>query len=105
MKNISAGFYVDKDVFLQERAGVFSRCWQLFGQVEQVEEQGSYICGDLAGLAVFVIRSHDNELGAFRSVCRHRGARLVEPGTGGCKRLRRPYHNSPYTKFKEGSDI
>lgn len=96
MKNMSAGFYVDKAVFQQERTGLFTGTWQLFGHSDQVHEPGRYISDDIAGMAVFVIRSHDNELRAFRNVCRHRGARLLEAGTGECKRLRCPYHNWVY---------
>ena len=96
MQNMPASRYTDKDVFEQEQRTLFRQHWQLFCHTAQLKDNGDYVSGDIAGMAVMAIRGSDGELRAFLNVCRHRGARLLEPGTGNCDTLRCPYHNWLY---------
>ena len=96
MQNMSASRYTDKHIFEQEQHTLFRRHWQLFCHKAQLKDHGDYVSGDVAGMAVMAIRGSDGELRAFLNVCRHRGARLLEPGTGNCDTLRCPYHNWTY---------
>ena len=93
MKNMPASRYTDKHIFEQEQRSLFRRHWQLFCHAAQLKDHGDYVSGDIAGMAVIAIRGNDGELRAFLNVCRHRGAQLLEPGTGNCDTLRCPYHN------------
>ncbi len=45
---------------------------------------------------MFAIRSDDGVLRAFRNVCVHRGARLLEEGVGHCHAIQCPYHHWLY---------
>lgn len=99
--NLSSGYYVDGEVFCRERQSVFSRSWQLLGPVSRLEQAGQYISADIAGMKVFAIRGRDGSLRAFRNVCRHRGAQLLEAGEGSCRLVRCPYHNWSYADSGE----
>ena len=84
--------YVDPAVLPRERNEIFARTWQMLGPAAQVAERGQYVSADIAGIKVFAIRGRDGALRAFRNVCRHRGAQLLEEGTGRCATIRCPYH-------------
>ncbi|OED44457.1 hypothetical protein AB833_01600 [Chromatiales bacterium (ex Bugula neritina AB1)] len=96
MLNMAARHYTDEQAFRLERNTLFRQHWQLFCHVSQLLNPGDYVSGDIAGMAVLAIRGNDGELRAFLNVCRHRGARLLEPGSGNCDTLRCPYHNWLY---------
>jgi choline monooxygenase len=97
MLNLDPALYATSRSFLEERERIFSRTWQLIGPASRLPEPGSYVATELAGLKLFVLRGRDGALRAFRNVCRHRGARLLEEGTGRCAGpVRCPYHNWSY---------
>lgn len=96
MKNMTASRYTDPSVFDLEQRALFRRHWQLFCHVDQLADPGDYVSGDIAGMAVLAIHGSDGELRAFLNVCRHRGAKLLAPGSGNCETLRCPYHNWLY---------
>ena len=97
MRNMAPSWYTDSGVFARERTELFSRSWQLLGPVSAVARPGDYISEDIAGIKVFVIRGKDWSLRAFRNVCRHRGAQLLEDGVGHCNTIKCPYHNWVYS--------
>jgi len=92
MLNLDPRLYVDAAVLPRERHAIFARTWQLLGPASQVSERGHYVAADLAGMKVFAIRGRDGSLRAFRNVCRHRGAQLLDDGAGRCATIRCPYH-------------
>lgn len=92
MLNLDPRLYVDPAVLPRERNEIFAKTWQMLGPVSQVAERGQYVAADIAGIKVFAIRGRDGKLRAFRNVCRHRGAQLLEEGTGRCATIRCPYH-------------
>lgn len=96
MLNLDPRLYATPQTFFDERERIFSRTWQLIGPVSAVGEPGQYAATEIAGLKIFVLRGRDGALRAFRNVCRHRGARLLEEGTGRCGPIRCPYHNWAY---------
>lgn len=91
--NLDPDLYVRPDVLDTERRAIFWRSWQYLGPTSAVAETGQYLAGDIAGLGVFAIRGRDGQLRGFKNVCRHRGARLLEPGQGKCSLIRCPYHH------------
>jgi choline monooxygenase len=92
MLNLDPRLYVDPAVLPRERNEIFAKTWQMLGPAAQVAERGQYVAADIAGIKVFAIRGRDGELRAFRNVCRHRGAQLLEEGAGRCATIRCPYH-------------
>ncbi len=94
--NLAGRYYVEPQLYEAERQAIFRRCWQMLGPVSQVAAPGQYLAVEIAGWKVFVIRGRDGALRAFHNVCRHRGARLFEEGSGECAVLRCPYHHWTY---------
>ena len=116
MRNLDPSLYVSADIFAREREAIFWRTWQLLGPASQVSGPGDYVAADIAGAKVFAIRGRDGTLRAFRNVCRHRGAKLLEDGAGRCNVIRCQYHNwafdldgtlrnAPWFGEEEGFDL
>ena len=91
-RNLAPGYYVDPAIYGREREAIFARHWQMLGPVSRVAEPGQYLAVEIANWKLFALRGEDGVLRAFHNVCRHRGARLLEEGTGHCQTLRCPYH-------------
>ena len=71
--------------------------WQFACHVSQVQNAGDYVTLNMMRDSVIVIRGREGELRAFKNVCRHRGARLLD-GSGNCKGpIVCPYHGWNYT--------
>ena len=96
MLNLDPRLYVDPATLERERRNIFARTWQLLGPAAQVAEAGQYAAAEIAGFKVFAMRGRDGRLRAFKNVCRHRGARLLEEGAGRCATIRCPYHQWVY---------
>jgi choline monooxygenase len=95
--NLDPECYYKPEYFLREREALFESTWQLMGPDARISAPGQYISEDVAGMKVIVIRGQDRQLRAFRNVCRHRGAQLLERGEGRCRTIRCPYHNWSYS--------
>ena len=95
-ETLPAAWYRGDDQFERERKAIFWKHWMLLGREAQLERPGDYICDDIAGWPVFVIRGKDGELRGFHNVCRHRAGPLVGEGAGRCTTLRCRYHGWVY---------
>ena len=95
-ETLSAYWYTDPDNFDYERQGIFLPTWWLLGPAHDVAGIGDYLCDTICGWPVFAMRSADGQLRAFFNICRHRGARLVPPGSGNIESIRCPYHGWLY---------
>ena len=88
--------YLNPEVFELEYEELFLNRWQFVGHENDVPETGDYITGDIGRDNVVVIRGKDEQLRAFRNVCRHRASRIFE-GSGTCRGvIRCPYHGWTY---------
>ena len=96
MRNLAPERYVDAEGFLHERERIFATTWQLLGPESDLDGAGDYSAIEVAGMKLMAVRGRDGRLRAFRNVCRHRGARILEEGVGRCNVLRCPYHNWVY---------
>src|SRR5579864_9157520 len=89
---LQARLYTDPTLLEAEQELIFERTWQLAGHVSQLPKPGSYITARAGNQPVLVVRDEQNELQAFKNVCRHRGSRLLS-GSGQCKAaIRCRYH-------------
>lgn len=94
---LDSSWYVDPEVYREERDKIFLPSWWLLGPANKVAKPGDYFCDRICDWPVFVLRSQDGELRGFRNVCRHRGASLVPEGPGGkLSTIRCPYHGWLY---------
>jgi len=99
---LDSAHYTDERVLRLERERVFHRSWQFVGHLSDLPAAGTALRFDLLETSVFVLRSADGRLRAFRNACSHRGTRLIEgdAGTGLAfcvdGRVRCPYHGWTY---------
>lgn len=96
IRNLDPRLYVDADAHQRERDRIFWRTWQLLGPAGPVAERGRYVAADIAGAKVFAMRGDDGVLRGFRNVCVHRGAQLLDDGSGQCSAIQCPYHRWLY---------
>jgi Rieske 2Fe-2S family protein len=82
----------DPAVLELERDAWFMRDWLCVGRAEQAAVPGDYFLFTFGVESVIIVRGRDGALRAFRNVCRHRGARLVEEPSGNVVRFQCPYH-------------
>ena len=64
-------FETDLDVFFQKR-------WILVAVTADVPEPGDVFAVDIGKASVLILRDDDENIRAFRNICRHRGSRLVK---------------------------
>ncbi len=88
--------YFDPEAAALEQSAIFERTWQLAGHVSDLPEKGSYITASAGSQSLIVIRGKDDELRAFRNVCRHRGRRLLGDAAGCARAIRCAYHGWTY---------
>src|SRR5260221_6281252 len=94
--SLPLAWYTGPDAFSHERRTLFAHEWQMIGRADQLAEPGAYVCANLAGWSVFVMRGAAGALGAFRNVCRHQDLPVLENGAGTSKLLRCRYHGWTY---------
>ncbi|MEZ1319329.1 aromatic ring-hydroxylating dioxygenase subunit alpha [Pseudomonas fluorescens] len=82
-------FETDVDVF-------FTKHWILVAVTADVAEPGDVFTTDIGKSSIMVLRDDDEQVRAYRNVCRHRGARLKEPGKSTVGMLVCPYHQWTY---------
>jgi nitrite reductase/ring-hydroxylating ferredoxin subunit len=89
-------WYTNPDAFAQERRTLFAASWQMIGRADQLAAPGAYVCANLAGWPVFVLRDAAGALGAFRNACRHQNLPVLDSGAGTAKLLRCRDHGWTY---------
>ncbi|MEZ5924809.1 MAG: aromatic ring-hydroxylating dioxygenase subunit alpha [Hyphomicrobiaceae bacterium] len=96
MTGLAAWTYQSQALMDLEYERVILPSWQFACHINQVRTPGSYATLDLLRDSVAVVRGEDGHLRAFKNVCRHRGARLLD-GNGVCKGVMVcPYHGWSY---------
>ncbi|MBX2824777.1 MAG: aromatic ring-hydroxylating dioxygenase subunit alpha [Gammaproteobacteria bacterium] len=91
-QSLDSRYYTDPLVFARERERIFKPAWWLLGPAHLCSEKGQYLADTVCGWPVFAIRGTDGVLRGFHNVCRHRGAALLEDGSGQCRVVTCPYH-------------
>jgi len=61
-----------------------------------IRQPGDYNALEIAGRPLLVVRGDDGVARTFINMCRHRGARVVDPGCGSARRFTCPYHAWTY---------
>lgn len=87
--------YTDAAVFRAEQTAIFGRDWLCVARSEQLPEPGDFLCVDLPGQPIVVVRGRDGQLRALSRVCLHRAMPIAE-GRGNGNRFVCPYHNWTY---------
>ena len=72
------------------------RQWVFVGTVAELPEAGDFVTVELGTVSVLVLRDDDEQVRAFRNVCRHRGSRLVTETRGSVGNIVCGYHHWTY---------
>ena len=89
--------YYDRDRWEAEMQKIFRRLPLLLGTTAELREVGDYKAVEAAGVQVLLSRTRSGEVKAFVNMCSHRGARLIENGSGTAHRFTCPYHAWSYS--------
>lgn len=98
-RSLPKASYTQDSEFCREREVILLADWFCVGRDERLASSGDYLLADVAGESLIVVRDGDGALHGFYNLCRHRGSRLVPPGSGaGCfgGAIRCPYHAWTY---------
>ena len=85
-----------QDIFDSDVDIFFTRHWILVGVTADVPEPGDVSTIDIGKSSIILVRDDDEQVQAFRNVCRHRGARLKQAGKSTVGMLVCPYHQWTY---------
>ena len=95
-RGLPAWTYFSERLTQLEHERVILPSWQFVCHVNELAAPGSYQTVEMMRDSFIVMRGHDGEIRAFKNVCRHRGARLLD-GSGTCKgSIVCPYHGWTY---------
>lgn len=89
-------FYRDKTIYKRDLDRIFFQDWMLAGHISEIKNVGDFLCYDVAGESVIVVRSGTDEVSALINVCRHRGSRVCLEERGNARRFVCPYHAWTY---------
>jgi phenylpropionate dioxygenase-like ring-hydroxylating dioxygenase large terminal subunit len=89
---VPAANYSDPERWEREVGQIFHRLPLLLAFSAEMRSNGDYKALDVAGTPVLLSRSSDGVVRGFINLCSHRGAQIMEPGTGSARRFTCPYH-------------
>ncbi|GGD72678.1 aromatic ring-hydroxylating oxygenase subunit alpha [Caballeronia grimmiae] len=84
------------DVYETDVHVFFHKHWIVAGVTADVPEPGDVSVVDIGKASVIIVRDDDENIRAYRNVCRHRGSRLKEAGKSTVGMLVCPYHQWTY---------
>ena len=84
--------YINPERYQREINAIFKRVPLALAMSLELPDAGSYVAVRMAGVPVLIVRGEDGVARAFINACRHRGAPVVEDGSGARARFTCPYH-------------
>ncbi|WP_368621175.1 SRPBCC family protein [Paraburkholderia sp. BR13444] len=86
-----------RDVFETDVEVFFYKLWILVGVTADVPEPGDVHTVDIGRASIVIVRDDDENVRAYRNVCRHRGSRIMKKaGKASVGMLVCPYHQWTY---------
>lgn len=107
-RSLPGSAYLTAEAFAADKAAIFDREWVCVGRDEQLPERGDHLVVEVLGESILLIRGADDAIHGHYNLCRHRGARLCDPGNdakwhvtldagvAGRTLIRCPYHGWAY---------
>ncbi|TNE41695.1 MAG: hypothetical protein EP321_14275 [Sphingomonadales bacterium] len=89
---VNHAVYTDPEIFDLEMKRIFGGTWVYVGHDSQVPGAGDYYATSIADQPVLLVRGKDQQLRLFYNRCTHKGAQLVNEGSGTVKAFRCAYH-------------
>ena len=93
---IDSYFYRSHLVYERELGALVFRSWIYAAHVSELAAPGDYLLLDIGEDSIIIVRADSGEIHALMNVCRHRGARVCEAGSGHRKTFVCPYHGWVY---------
>ncbi len=94
--SLEAPFYTSQEMYDLDLDVIFGRHWLFCATEAEIPEAGDYVTVDVGPNSVIIVRDDDENVGAFRNVCRHRGSRLLDQACGSVGNIVCPYHQWTY---------
>ncbi|SEI04013.1 Rieske 2Fe-2S family protein [Halobacillus karajensis] len=90
--------YKDEENFRKEIEKIWMKTWLLAGRSEEIPNVGDYFTIQLENENLICMRTQSGNVHTYFNVCRHRGSRLCEEGTGNMSKgyITCPYHSWMY---------
>ncbi|MFJ4293979.1 SRPBCC family protein [Cupriavidus sp. NPDC089707] len=86
-----------QDIFETDVEVFFRKLWILVAVTADVPEPGDVYAVDIGKESILIVRDDDENIRAFRNICRHRGSRLMkQAGKASVGMLVCPYHQWTY---------
>ena len=93
---VPASNYFDPERWQLEMDRIFKRVPLMLAMACEIPEPGDYKAMEAVGVPVLITRGQDGEVRAFVNMCSHRGAVIMDEGTGNTHRFTCPYHAWSY---------
>lgn len=94
--SLPGGLYTREDVFEADMDVFFAKHWICVGLECDVPEPGDAFTIEIGSNSLIMLRDDDGAMRVVHNVCRHRGARLLDPGQTVVSKLVCPYHQWTY---------
>ncbi len=92
VKRVPSTNYYDPHRWQLEMDRIFRRVPLVMGFSVELSVANSYKALDVMGTPVLLVRGDDGVLRSFVNMCSHRGAQVMEEGSGTARRFSCPYH-------------
>ncbi len=93
---IPVAAYTDRERYAREIDRVFKHLPLALALSIELPQPGDYRAMHVVGVPVLIVRGKDGSARAFLNACRHRGARICDPGSGSARVFTCPYHAWAY---------
>src|SRR5260221_10459658 len=94
--SLPLAWYTGPDAFSHERRTLFAHEWQMIGRADQLAAPGAYVCANLAGWSVFVMRDAAGGVGALPNFFPPPSPPVLANSARPAKLLRRPHSRWAY---------
>jgi dibenzofuran dioxygenase subunit alpha len=94
---VSRRIFFDPDVYQEELARIFAKCWLFLGHESQIPNPGDYVAGYMGEDPVITWRGEDGKIRVFLNSCRHRGMKVCRTDCGNAPRLQCSFHGWTYS--------
>ncbi len=96
-QGLPAWTYNNAELTQLEIDQVFLRHWLFVCHVSEIPKRGDYQCLSMGNERAVVVRDEEDQIRAFRNMCRHRASRVVADEKGHCgKSFICPFHGWSY---------
>ncbi|HEX9932748.1 MAG TPA: aromatic ring-hydroxylating dioxygenase subunit alpha [Allosphingosinicella sp.] len=95
-RSLPGWLYHDPGFFALEVERVLRPAAQIVCHLSDIAVPGAWIAFETLGERILVVRQRDGGVRALANVCRHRGARIADGGSGCARRFTCPYHGWTY---------